>query len=139
MYCTIQDIKDDLTEKVTAQLSNDADPNVVDEALVDKYISDAGDFIDGFLRARYNLPLENEHSILRKACIDIVKYELYKRRGKVFDSIQNLYKDSISTLEKLQKGTITLNEGTPETRPGFFLFSEREPVVPKKAMDNFIS
>ena len=109
LYCTVQDIKDDLTEKVIAQLSNYADPNVVDDALVEKYISDAGDFIDGFLRASYNLPIENEYSILRKVSIDIVKYELYKRRVKIFGSIQNLYKDSISTLEKLQKGMISFN------------------------------
>lgn len=137
MYCNVQDIKDDLTEKVVAQLSNDENPNEVNEEIVSKYISESTQLIDGFLRSRYGLPLEKEHSIIKKLCIDIVKYELYKRRGKVFDNIQNLYKDGISTLEKIQKGIIILDEGSPETRPGFFLVSERKPVIAKEILDNY--
>ena len=137
MYCSIQDIKDDLTEKVVAQLSNDENPNLVNEEIVNKYISESSQLIEGFLRSRYELPLSNEHAILKKVCIDIVKYELYKRRGKVFDNIQNLYKDGIATLEKIQKGMITLDEGTAETRPGFFLVSNREPVFDKNKLDNY--
>jgi len=137
MYCSIQDIKEDMTEKVVAQLSNDENPNEVNEEIVIKYISESTQLIDGFLRSRYGLPLEKEHSIIKKLCIDIVKYELYKRRGKVFDNIQNLYKDGIATLEKIQKGMITLDEGTAETRPGFFLVSNREPVFDKNKLDNY--
>jgi phage gp36-like protein len=137
MYCDVQDIKDDLTEKVVAQLSNDENPNVVNEEIVSKYISESTQLIDGFLRSRYGLPLENEHSIIKKVCVDIVKYELYKRRGKVFDNIQNLYKDGIATLEKIQKGMIILDEGTAETRPGFFLVSERKPVIDKEILGNY--
>ena len=137
MYCSIQDIKDDLTEKVVAQLSNDENPNEVNEEIVIKYISESTQLIDGFLRSRYGLPLEKEHSIIKKLCIDIIKYELYKRRGKVFDNIQNLYKDGISTLEKIQKGMIILDEGSPETRPGFFLVSERKPVIAKEVLENY--
>ena len=137
MYCNVQDIKDDLTEKVVAQLSNDENPNEVNEEIVIKYISESTQIIDGFLRSRYGLPLEKEHSIIKKLCIDIVKYELYKRRGKVFDNIQNLYKDGISTLEKIQKGMIILDEGSPETRPGFFLVSERKPVISKEVLENY--
>lgn len=137
MYCDVQDIKDDLTEKVVAQLSNDENPNVVNEEIVSKYISESTQLIDGFLRSRYGLPLENEHSIIKKVCVDIVKYELYKRRGKVFDNIQNLYKDGIATLEKIQKGMIILDEGTAETRPGFFLVSDRKPVIDKEILGNY--
>lgn len=137
MYCNVQDIKDDLTEKVVAQLSNDENPNVVNEEIVSKYISESTQLIEGFLRSRYSLPLEKEHSIIKKVCIDIVKYELYKRRGKVFDNIQNLYKDGISTLEKIQKGMIILDEGTSETRPGFFLVSDRKPVIDKEILEKY--
>jgi phage gp36-like protein len=137
MYCSIQDIKEDLTVMVVAQLSNDENPNLVNEEIVSKYISESSQLIEGFLRSRYELPLSNEHAILKKVCIDIVKYELYKRRGKVFDNIQNLYKDGIATLEKIQKGMITLDEGTAETRPGFFLVSNREPVFDKNKLDNY--
>jgi len=137
MYCTIQDIIDDLTENVVAQLSNDIEPNVINREIVNKYIIDATQIIDGYLRGRYKLPLINEHSILKKICVDIVKYELYKRRGKIFDNIQDLYKDGIATLEKIQKGIITLNEGTTETRPSFYLVSEREPVFEKTTLSNY--
>lgn len=137
MYCTVKDIIDDLTEKVLAQLSNDNDPNVINNGIVSKYISDVTQIIDGYLRGRYELPLTKEHSILKKICIDIVKYELYKRRGKVFDNIQNFYQDGIATLEKIQKGMIILNEGSAETRPSFFLVSEREPVFDKTKINNY--
>lgn len=138
MYCSIQDIIEDLTENVVAQLSNDNDPSTVNQDIVNKYISDASQIIDGFLRSRYELPLHNEHTILKKVCVDLVKYELYKRRGKVYEGILNLYKDGISVLEKIQKGMITLNEGTAETRPGFYLVSERIPVFSKKHLDTYL-
>lgn len=137
MYCTNQDIVDDLTEKVVAQLSNDEEPNIVNEEIVGKYISESSQLIEGYLRGRYKLPLANEQAILKKICVDLVKYELYKRRGKVFDNIQNLYKDGIATLEKIQKGMITLDEGTAETRPGFFLVSERKPVFDKAKLESY--
>lgn len=137
MYCTAQDIVEDLTEKVVAQLSNDSDPNQVNQEIVNKYITDSSQLIDGFLRSRYVLPLSNVHAVIKKVCIDIVKYELYKRRGKVFESIQDLYDDSISTLQKIQKGMITLDEGNPENRPGFYLVSDRKPVITKKQLENY--
>lgn len=137
MYCSVQDIIEDLTENVVAQLSNDDDPSMVNHNIVNKYISEASQIIDGFLRSRYELPLHNEHAILKKVCIDLVKYELYKRRGKVYEDVLNLYKDGISVLEKIQKGMITLDEGTAETRPGFYLVSERMPVISKKTLDNY--
>ena len=122
---------------IPAQLSNDVNPNEVNEEIVSKYISESSQLIEGFLRSRYELPLRNEHAILKKVCIDIVKYELYKRRGKVFDNIQNLYKDGMTTLEKIQKGMIILDEGTPVTRPGFFLVSDRKPVIDKDILENY--
>lgn len=120
MYCTIADITDDMTLASASKLSNDADPSSLNKRLIEQYITDASDAINGYLRGRYPLPLSKSHIILKKLCIDLVKYELYKRRGKLNDDLNNLYKDSISTLGKLQKGQITLDEGDSDDRPKFF-------------------
>ena len=138
MYCTITDIIGDLTEIITAQLSNDdSTSKTVDESILTQYISDASDLIDGYLRSRYPLPLISEYAIIKKVCIDLVKYELYKRRNRMNDFIQKVQDTAISTLDKIQKGIIKFDEGTPANRPGFYLVSKRDSVFPKNIWKNY--
>lgn len=137
MYCSAQDIIDYKTEKEVAMLTNDTVPSIVDRNVLEKIILDASDYINGFLYGRYSLPLIGSHTIIKKICVDLVYYELYKRRNKLTELIQSLYSEANKTLDKLQRGIITLDEGTPEARPTFILRNDRKPLIDPEVLENY--
>ncbi len=110
-YCTSDDIEIQIGKNSLVQLTNDdntqqtVDPVVVEEALI--YSST---LIDGYLRGKYNLPLNTQFPLLRVIAIDICIYRLYSRRiyTDMPETISENYKNAIRTLEQLKKGVITL-------------------------------
>lgn len=135
MYCTINDIINELSYKISAQLSNDADPNTLNDTLIEQYISDASELINSYLRGRYPLPLQSDHAIIKNICIDVVKYELYKRRSKLDENLKDIYNNAISDLNKLQRGIIVLDEGTTDTRPKHFAINTKTQMFTQELLD----
>lgn len=79
-------------------------------------ISDS--LIDGYLRARYELPLKVTPLFIKQIAIDICAYRLYIRRPhKIPDHIQKNYEIAIKNLQDIKKGNILLEDETenPET------------------------
>lgn len=116
-YCTIENITSAMTESVVAQLSNDSTPSEVDEDVVNALIADASDLIDSFLRGRYSLPLSKSHTIIENICVDLVRYELYRRRGQTHEDIRSFHAHAHALLTKIQRGEIKLDEGDADERP----------------------
>jgi len=139
MYCTVKDIEDYLSPAVAAQLSNDTNSNVVNKALVQQYINNASDFIDGYLRGRYELPLQNTHSILNDICKRIVKYNLYDRRSKLDDNLKELAENAKIVLKDIQSGKHILDEGTSvnENKPVKILTSIRTVLFGEDLLNNY--
>lgn len=110
MYCTQQDIEKQITTPTLIQLTSDDSQNAVDETVTFEAILYSSTLIDGYLRGKYTLPLDTHFPLLRIIAIDLSIYRLYSRRlqADMPDSILEQYKESIKTLEKIQKGTIAL-------------------------------
>ena len=110
MYCTQQDIEKQVTTPTLIQLTSDNAQDVVDETITFEAILYSSTLIDGYLRGRYELPLNTRLPLLRIIAIDLSIYRLYSRRlqADMPESILEQYKESIKTLEKIQKGTISL-------------------------------
>jgi phage gp36-like protein len=106
MYCNQADILTRITAKELAKLTDDVNATVVDDDLVDTLIESQSNLIDGYLRGRYPLPITS--TILTTICIDLVCYELYKRRSKITESISKSYDYAVSRLNKIQSGVIQL-------------------------------
>lgn len=137
-YCTLKDIETQTTTATLIQLTNDNyEQNEIDSVVAEEAIIYSSTLIDGYLRGRYNLPL-NTHCLvggdkrariseaddfsplppirfplLRVVAIDLSIYRLYSRRivSDIPESINTNYKNAIKTLEQLQKGIITLDSG----------------------------
>ncbi len=137
-YCTLTDITENIPTTMLAQLSNDTTPATVSEDIVNQFITDSSAIIDSYLRGRYTLPLNNTHTILKKICIDIIKYELYKRRNIVNESVNIIYKDAIATLDKLQKGIVVLNESTTTDKPSFYLGTTHTNIFSDDLLSNYL-
>lgn len=137
-YCTLADVIENIPSNILAQLSNDLTPSTVSEDIINQFIIDSSAIIDSYLRGRYILPLINTHTILKKICIDIVKYELYKRRNIINESVNIIYKDAVLTLDKLQKGIVVLNEGTSADRPAFYLGTTHTDLFSDDLLSNYL-
>lgn len=109
-YCTIEDIETQISTPTLIQLTSDDGQEIVDRVVAQEAILYSTSLINGYLRGRYSLPLDTHFPLLRILAIDISIYRLYTRRmrNEMPEVIEDAYKNAISTLKDIQKGTITL-------------------------------
>jgi len=109
-YCTIDDIEKQTSTSTLIQLSSDDSQEEVNRVVVEEAIIFSSTLIDGYLRGRYNLPLNTHFPLLRILSIDLAIYRLYSRRMRndMPEVIQTNYNNAISTLKDIQKGIISL-------------------------------
>lgn len=109
-YCTIEDIETQTSTPTLIQLTSDDGQEIVDRVVAQEAILYSTSLINGYLRGRYSLPLNTHFPLLRILAIDISIYRLYARRmrNEMPEVIETAYKNAISTLKDIQKGTITL-------------------------------
>ena len=114
-YCALADIE--ASDQDLIELTDDNGAGVVDQSVVDKAVAAAGDLIDGYLRGRYTLPLDPVPGLLATLAADITLYRLYARKPRltVPESLADKHKNALKILDGIQKGTVTLGAGTPET------------------------
>ena len=110
-YCTSDDIEIQIGKNSLVQLTNDDNTQqTVDSVVVEEALIYSSTLIDGYLRGKYNLPLNTQFPLLSVIAIDICIYRLYSRRiyTDMPETISENYKNAIRTLEQLKKGVITL-------------------------------
>lgn len=117
MYCAKADILDLLEERLLIQLTDDENAGAVNDARVDKAIADACGEIDGYLGARYPLPLPVTPAIIRKCAVDIAIYNLFSRTLGAPEERRDRYKDAIAFLAKVATGGISIGAGDPDGTP----------------------
>ena len=118
MYCTAEDLEIQLGKEPLIQLTNDnCEQNSIDTVVCEEAILYSSTLIDGYLRGRYNLPLNTQFPLLRVVAMDLSTYRLYSRRimTDIPEVVCDTYKNAIKTLENLQKGIITLETENNQT------------------------
>lgn len=110
-YCTRADIGNAIPEMTLIQLSND-DPAAMspNENVIEDGVRQAEELVDGYLRGRYNLPLDPVPTVLRDAVVYLARHWLYQRRpeGALPDAVKDSRKDTIKLLESIRDGVVTL-------------------------------
>jgi len=117
-YCTAEDIEIQLGKEPLIQLTNDNyEQNTIDTVVCEEAILYSSTLIDGYLRGRYNLPLNTQFPLLRVVAMDLSIYRLYSRRimTEIPEVVCDAYKNATKTLENLQKGIITLETQDNQT------------------------
>lgn len=119
-YCTRADIGNAIPEMTLIQLSND-DPAAMspNENVIEDGVRQAEELVDGYLRGRYNLPLDPVPTVLRDAVVYLTRYWLYQRRpeGALPDAVKDNRKDTIKLLESIRDGVVTLGMPTGHAAP----------------------
>ncbi|MBO6181511.1 DUF1320 domain-containing protein [bacterium] len=109
-YCSVTDIQNYVSTPTLIQLTNDEGSDKIVAYVVKEAIIYASTLIDGYLRGRYNLPLNTQFPLLKILAIDISVHRLYSRRVRddMPEVIENAYNKAIQTLRDIQKGILTL-------------------------------
>lgn len=119
-YCTRTDVSNAIPERTLIQLSND-DPaaEAPNESVIEDAVRQAEELVDGYLRGRYNLPLDPVPTVLRDAAVYLARHWLYQRRpeGMVPDAVKDSRKDTIKLLESIRDGVVTLGMPTGQATP----------------------
>ena len=111
-YHVLDDILKRVSEERLVQLTNDADGDTIDEDVYAEARADADAEIDGYIGARYGLPLASTPALIKRLSITLTTYHLYRRRITDDDDfpgqVRKDYEDAIRALCRLSDGTVTL-------------------------------
>lgn len=139
LYCSLENIQNQTSFDTLVQLTNDDyTQNTIETIVVEEAIIYSSTLIDGYLRGRYNLPLDTpaclpalngvtdessslpSSSLCRQAAfpllkiiaVDLCVYRLYSRRttNEIPQTIFDNYKNAIKTLEGIRRGIIKLTD-----------------------------
>jgi len=110
-YCTRADLGNAIPLITLTQLSND-DPAArqPNENVIANSVRQAEELVDGYLRGRYQLPLDPVPTVLCDAVLYLARHWLYQRRpeGALPDAVISARKDTLKLLESIRDGVITL-------------------------------
>ncbi len=119
MYCSINDLINDITHNTLIELVNDenVDPNLINlnsenifsDRIIDQ-INNAKTEIDFYLNNKIQIDINNIPPIIKTVARDLSKYYLYKRRflSKVPTGILNNYNNRILQLKDIALGNLLL-------------------------------
>lgn len=104
LYVTPQSLIDEFGEELLIQLTDRADPpaEAVDTAVAQRACDRAIAEIDGYLRARYRLPLSSMPKLLPFLAHDLARYYLYEVEPPT--QVQSRYDEAKKTLRAIQDG-----------------------------------
>lgn len=108
-YTTLADLTDRYGERLLIDLTDRAEQasGVIDEDVVNRALADADALIDGYLAARYVLPLAQTPDLVASLAqvITIWNLHVYEPNPK----IEADYKSAIRSLEAISKGVVRLS------------------------------
>jgi phage gp36-like protein len=127
-YANLQDLLD---RAGTAEIGQIADRNrdgVPDDEVIEAALTHADNMVNGYVGAKYALPLASTPPILRTWSVSIARYFLH--RDGAPDYVAADYKDAIGGLKDVSRGLITLPDASgsePAPSSGSFLAEIHDP------------
>ena len=114
MYAT----RDDMVKRYSLTEVSQLERYLMGDESVEAAIADAGSIIDGWIGAKYAVPLEYPPDNIKIFVCDIARYLLWK--SKASEEVRRRYDDAMSYLKGVSKGTNVLlvkNPTTQEVKP----------------------
>lgn len=101
-YCTYTDIQKQLDDVLIEDLTGQ------DTSMITQAILDADAEIDGYLSAKYTVPLASVSPLIKKLSVDIAIYNLYSRRVQPPEHRITRYQNAVKILVRIKSGEITI-------------------------------
>lgn len=104
-YCTLTDLTTMVDEAELIALTDDDDEGAVDTDITDAAIADADAAIDTYLVKKYTVPMTAPvPTVIRKLSVDVALYNLFTRRGRVSEAVEQRFKSAITMLRDIAAG-----------------------------------
>ena len=110
-YATQQDLIDRFGREELAQLTDRDSGQVIDAEVLGRALTDADAEIDGYLAARYCLPLASSPAVLTRLAADIARYRLWADRAS--EAVRKRYEDAVRDLRQISSGAIVIDGAAP--------------------------
>lgn len=138
VYCTLEDIKKQVSERALLACADDQGLGVPDQAVVDEAIRNAQAEIDAYAAARYPVPFSPVPQVIKKICVDIAIYHLFSRRGfdpeKAEDQVVvDRYRAAVKFLQDLARGLVQIGVAQP-SQEGSAQFTSSPRVFTREAL-----
>jgi len=144
-YATIDDLETRYGRRELVQLTDRAMPpsDEVDQAVAQLALDDATDLIDGYVGAKYRLPLAAPFPpLLVQLCAEIARFKLFADQAS--EEVRKRYEDAIRTLKGIAKGEVALPidalpGGSPEpsAREGVVAIESQPQIFTRERMKGF--
>lgn len=115
-YATKQDLIDSYGADRFDLLAERDGAGTRNEAKIGRALENASAIVDGYIAARYALPLATTPATLRECCISIAVYKLATDATLLSDDVRQRYEDAIAFLKDIAKGIASL--GLPAAASG---------------------
>lgn len=108
-YCTLAQMVDRFGEAMLIAATDRGmlASGEIDQAAVARAIADAGALIDGYLAARYRLPLQSVPALVESLALAIAAYKLHPDVSS--EKIRRDYEDALKQLLLVSRGEIRLD------------------------------
>lgn len=114
-YATLSDLIDRAGDAEIRQIADRDRDGTPDPDVVAAALQDADDAINGYIGARYDLPLASVPPQLRTWAVSIARYVLHRNGAP--EHVAQDYKDAIASLKDVSRGLIALPVAAGETAP----------------------
>lgn len=109
-YTTLAEMETRFGTAELAELTDRVSGEVPDAEVIGRAIADAEAEIDGYLAARYSVPLINVPPLIARLASDLARYFLCGARANELERAR--YADAVKTLRAIGKGEMILDAGT---------------------------
>lgn len=139
-YCTIADLLSVESRKTLAELSNETQPTVIDENLVNSIIDNNSVIIDGFVRGRYPLEKVVADPVLKKICMELTIFDLYFRRSKskIPENVIKSQERQYANLKAIQRAELVLEIDDTDLRPIHMAVSSPTQIFTSELMEQYL-
>jgi phage gp36-like protein len=121
-YCTLSDLLLNFGEQELEQVADRDRDGSADDGVIDEGIAFATDLIDGYLRARYTLPLTTVPRNLTGIACDIARYRFYQDQPT--DLVVLRYNAAIQWLRDIADGRVGLDVATTQSESAQIAYSQ---------------
>lgn len=115
MYAAVNDMTAKFATRELIELTDKIGAGVIDETRVNAALATAGNLIDSYLGAVYDLPLTSTPPILTDQACEIARYQLYG--DAVPEAVKTRYDAAIAWLKDLARGMAKLDIAGTEALP----------------------
>lgn len=111
-YAALSDLLERFEQRELVQITDDAGTGAVDQVRIDRALTAATATIDGYLAAKYQLPLARVPDNIIDLCCDIARFKLWRQTPP--ENVEKAHSTALKMLEQISKGVIKIDAGERE-------------------------